>query len=84
MMSAFDEHLIGEEIEGAVAEAAWNLKMQVTDFSMGTECRLPGTSAKRCATGCPTVHPRRPWDLCELAAHPRQTGRSEQGAAGDQ
>ena len=37
MMSAFGEHLTGEEIEGAVLEAAQKLDMQVTDFSMGAE-----------------------------------------------
>ncbi len=37
MMSAFGEHLTGEEIEEAVLEAAQKLKMQVTDFSMGAE-----------------------------------------------
>jgi hypothetical protein len=34
-MSAFGEHLIGEEIEGAVAKAAHAIGETVTDFSMG-------------------------------------------------
>lgn len=36
-MSAFGEHLIGEEIESAVAEAAAEIGIAVTDFSMGAE-----------------------------------------------
>ncbi len=35
MMSAFGEHLIGEEIEDAVAEAADEQGLAVTDFSVG-------------------------------------------------
>ncbi|MHB8247840.1 MAG: GH3 family acyl-acid amido synthetase [Acidithiobacillus sp.] len=37
MMSAFGEHLTGEEIEQAVLEAAQKLEMQIIDFSMGAE-----------------------------------------------
>ncbi|MGC8504620.1 MAG: GH3 family domain-containing protein [Acidithiobacillus sp.] len=37
MMSAFGEHLTGEEIEQAVLEAARRMDMQITDFSMGAE-----------------------------------------------
>ncbi len=36
-MSAFGEHLIGEEIEDAVAAAASGIGAQVTDFSMGAK-----------------------------------------------
>ncbi|MCC6917735.1 MAG: GH3 auxin-responsive promoter family protein [Alphaproteobacteria bacterium] len=36
MLSAFGEHLIGEEIEKAVTEAAGGIGAQVTDFSVGT------------------------------------------------
>jgi hypothetical protein len=35
MMSAFGEHLIGEEVEDAVADAAFACGLTVTDFSMG-------------------------------------------------
>jgi len=34
-MSAFGEHLIGEEVEDAVAAAAQSISASVTDFSMG-------------------------------------------------
>jgi hypothetical protein len=34
-LSAFGEHLIGEEIESAVADAAQSQKLTVTDFSVG-------------------------------------------------
>lgn len=37
MMSAFGEHLSGEEIEQAVLESARDLGMQVSDYSMGAE-----------------------------------------------
>lgn len=37
MMSAFGEHLIGEEVETAVAEAAAALTLDVTDYAMGAE-----------------------------------------------
>lgn len=36
MLSAFGEHLIGEEIETAVAEGARSIGAAVTDFSVGT------------------------------------------------
>ncbi len=35
MMSAFGEHLIGEEIENAVSEAAMSIHRSVTDYSVG-------------------------------------------------
>lgn len=35
MLSAFGEHLIGEEIESAVSDAAWAIGADVTDFSVG-------------------------------------------------
>ncbi len=37
MLSAFGEHLIGEEIETAVAEAAGRIGVAVTDYSVGAE-----------------------------------------------
>ncbi len=36
-MSAFGEHLIGEEIENALAEAASKIGITITDFSVGAE-----------------------------------------------
>ena len=36
MLSAFGEHLIGEEIEAAVADAAHRIGAQVTDYAVGS------------------------------------------------
>ncbi|NWH09330.1 MAG: GH3 auxin-responsive promoter family protein [Alphaproteobacteria bacterium] len=41
-LSAFGEHLIAEEIETAVAEAAEALGLDVTDYSLGAEYPGPG------------------------------------------
>jgi hypothetical protein len=45
MLSAFGEHLIGEEIEAAVADAARQIDAQVTDYAVGS--RFPDAGRAR-------------------------------------
>jgi hypothetical protein len=44
-LSAFGEHLIGEEIEAAVAEAAHAIEAKVTDYAVGS--RFPARAGER-------------------------------------